>query len=247
MSEVRVFPGLGICGKVTWRGVTKEVTAGAESFVGGEVAPSVDLTATVIDVAWDGALRGRLLLGDAIRREAIPSLRRLSREGIALLLLSGDRLPAAVAVARQLGVEEVYASRTPAEKVEAVSSAVAAGRNVAMVGDGINDAPALAAAGVGIAVGGGMDLAKQAGNVVILSGSLAQIPWLVQLSRQTVQVIRGNFAWSFGYNAVALAAAAAGWLHPLLAALLMVVSSLTVLGNSLRILGFPDAESEPMS
>jgi P-type Cu2+ transporter len=243
VARVEVFPGQGIRGAVTWNGVTKEVCAGTETFVtggdAGAVAPSADAR-TVINVAWGGKLWGRLLISDQVRQEAAPAIKSLGEQRVATILLSGDTFPAAAAVARQVGIEEVYGSRSPGQKMEAVRAATAAGKTVAMAGDGINDAPALASAQIGIALGGGMELAKQAGNVIILSERLTQIPWLVALSRRSGQIIRGNFAWSFAYNGIALAAAITGNLHPLIAALLMVVSSLTVLGNSLRVARFPD-------
>ena len=264
VSGVRVHPGRGLQGAVTWRGSTKEVSAGSGSFIRGLLAPplpdaqsasslpkelaaapkpedlSRDGSHSVIEVAWEGALRGRLLFADELRPEARRCIATLEEYGIASVLLSGDRLPAASAVAAATGIPRVEAPRTPAQKLQAIADSTSRGRRVAMVGDGINDAPALAAARTGIAFGAGTDLARQAGNVVVRSGRLMLLPWLIGLSRRTASTIRGNFAWSFGYNALALGAAAAGMLHPLLAALAMVVSSLTVLGNSLRITGYPD-------
>jgi heavy metal translocating P-type ATPase len=240
-SQVRVSPGRGIEGRVDWRGVSKEMAAGSWDFVAkGAVAPATEMNCSVLDVSWDGNLCGRLLFADRIRVDADHCVQSLSRDGVACVLLSGDRYAAAATIAEAVGIGKVEAPRTPAQKLESVKAAIASGRTVAMVGDGINDAPALAVAHTGIAMGAGMDLAKQAGNVVILSGDLMQIPWLIGLSKQTARIVRGNFAWSFGYNTVALAAAAAGMLHPLLAAVSMVVSSLSVLANSLRIIGFPE-------
>ena len=258
VQAVRVRPGSGLSGTVTWQGSARRVTAGSGNFVAefldtvpGKGAPTREGTpqtqggepddgSSLVYVAWDGRLRGRLQIADSDRGDAGRCLQALSAQGICSVLLSGDRYPAAAAVAGRLGIGRVEAPRNPAEKLQAVADGSAAGRMVAMVGDGVNDAPALAAAQTGIAFGSGMDLAKQAGNVVILSDRLLQIPWLIGLSRQTRRIVHGNFAWSFGYNALAIAAAAAGMLHPLLAALAMVFSSLTVLGNSLRIGAFPD-------
>jgi heavy metal translocating P-type ATPase len=254
VSDFRVIPGLGAQGRVTWHGETREVRAGAERFAGpvvetaqsaGEGTPNVLENAestglSLIYVAWGGKVRGRLVLSDHIRPDAAEAIRRLHEAGISTVLLSGDRVEAAESVARELGIERVEAPRLPQEKIEAVRAASSAARAVAMVGDGINDAPALAAADVGIALGAGTDLARQAGNVVLLSDRLDRVPWLVALSRRTRRIIVQNLAWAFGYNAIALAAAAAGRLHPLLAAIAMVVSSLIVLSNSARIQSFPE-------
>ena len=248
VDQVRIVAGQGAAGRVTVGGVMREVVAGSESFVqpaGGPSHAALDGDTAVL-VAWDGETRGRVLLADAVRPEAREAVRRLHAAGVRTVLVSGDTLEAARAVAAQVGIERVEAPRRPDEKIAAIRAAAATGKVVAMVGDGINDAPALAAAHVGIALAAGTDLARQAGNVVLVSDRLTQIPWLVALSRQTRRTIRQNLAWAFGYNAVALAAAAAGWLHPLLAAVAMVVSSLTVLGNSLRLQRFPGEQELPV-
>ena len=240
-SQVRTYPGRGLSGFVTWQGQTVKVVAGTEAFVKlGKDAACCEGSSTAIDVAWDGRFRGRLLFADTLRHDAGQCVRTLLEKGIHCVLLSGDRFRATAAVAEQVGLEAVEAPCKPLEKQEIISAAIAAGRRVVMVGDGINDAPALAVANIGIAFGAVTDLARQAGNVVILSGQLMQIPWLVNLSRKTRRIIFANLSWSFAYNAIAIATAAAGLLHPLIAAVAMVVSSLTVLGNSLRVMHFPD-------
>jgi heavy metal translocating P-type ATPase len=210
---------------------------------------------TTVHVSWGGVLRGRVTFRDALRPGAAEAIAQLRRAGVETVLLTGDTAASADGVAAALGITRVAAGRKPDEKIRSVQDAAgghlpdgAAGGNgrrspvIGMVGDGVNDAPALAAAGVGIALGAGVDLARQAGNVVLMGDRLEQIPWLVALARQTRRIIRQNLLWALGYNAVALAAAALGWLHPLLAAVAMVVSSLTVLSNSLRLARFPGPE-----
>ncbi len=245
VRDVRVIPGRGVRGLVRRGKLERPVVVGSGPlFDGARELPVEHADASVVVVAWDGLPRGRVLLRDMPRADASEAVSRLQASGVRVVLLSGDRAEAAQAIAASTGIAAVEAPRTPTEKVELIERATAQGLAAGMVGDGINDAPALSAASVGIALGTGTDLARQSGNVLLLSDRLAQIPWLVALSRRTRRVIRQNLAWAFGYNAVALAAAAAGLLHPLLAALAMVVSSVTVLVNSLRIQAFGDA-SEP--
>jgi heavy metal translocating P-type ATPase len=247
LLSLEAVPGMGVRGKIQWRGMERTVVAGTEEFAragGGSLLPPAGY-GTVVCVAWDGKVRGRITLADEIRPGAAASVEQLRRQGISTALLSGDRAEVADAIGRRVGVDRVEAPRLPEQKILAVRAAEKDGHVAAMVGDGINDAPALAAAGVGIALGAGTDIARQSGNVVLLSDRLEQIPWLIRLSRYTRRIVMQNLLWAFGYNAVALAAAAMGWLHPLLAALAMVVSSVTVLGNSLRIQRFPAVNSTP--
>ncbi len=240
-----ISPGLGISGVVNLNGISRRVTAGTPLFVAADLSLPVGSGAfTAVDVAWDGEVKGRVLLADTVRSDAALAVLALERQQIGCVLLSGDQHEPTAAIAGLTGISETLAPRNPAEKFEAVTAAIAAGKNVTMIGDGVNDAAALAAAHVGIAIGSGLELVRQAGNVVILSDRLMQVPWLISLSRQTRRIIGQNFAWSFAYNAIALVAAAVGLLHPLLAAIAMVASSLTVLANSLRITRFRAYEKE---
>jgi heavy metal translocating P-type ATPase len=241
VADLQAIPGHGLSGQVTIAGRTFQVFAGTADFVGvtaetNRVVPYLFDNATLIYIAWENKLRGTISLTDALRPDAAAAIVQLRALGLVPALLSGDRLAAAQDVARQLGLDRVEAPCPPDRKIAHLRAAQADGRTVALVGDGLNDAPALAAADVGFALGGGSDLARQAGGVVLLGDRLADLPWLVALSRRTRRLIKQNLAWAFAYNAVALTAAALGLLHPLLAALAMVVSSLTVLANSLRLL-----------
>ena len=184
-----------------------------------------------VEIAWDGRLRGRVLFAEQLRPAARAAIEELRALGVEPVMLSGDATPAARSVASSLGIGDVRAAATPQDKISLLNSTGHAG----MVGDGINDAPALAIAEVGIAMGGGTDLARQAGNVVLLSDRLEDIPWLIALSRRCRRIVLENLLWAGGYNALALAAAATGVLHPLLAACAMFLSSLSVLANSMRL------------
>jgi heavy metal translocating P-type ATPase len=258
VRDARIFPGRGVRGIAIRGGESREIIAGTEAFVvaSGAAMPacaappagrpaalgagdSGGTSMTDILVAWDGRIRGRVTLADRLRPDSAAAVGELSAMGVRTALLSGDKAESAGEIARRLGVSRVEAPRLPHEKLLCLRAAQASGAPAVMVGDGINDAPALAEAGVGIALGAGTDLARHAGGVVILSNRLTLVPWLLALGRRVRRTIRQNLAWAIGYNAVALAAAAAGALHPLLAAVAMVASSLTVIGNSLRLGAFP--------
>jgi heavy metal translocating P-type ATPase len=239
-------PGEGIRGRATWRGETRDVAAGTAALAGdGGAAAEPSPGAMAVWVAWDGRPRGLVLLDEILRPDAAEAVRRLRASGVRMALLSGDRAETAEAVARRAGLDRVEAPRRPDEKIAWIRARADEGSVVVMVGDGVNDAPALAAAGVGVALGAGTDLARQAGHVVLLSDRLIHVPWLIALSRRARRIVRQNLAWAFGYNAIALGAAAAGRLHPLLAALAMAVSSLTVLANAARIQRFPEPDGAP--
>jgi len=190
---------------------------------------------TVVGVRRDGVLIGALALADAIRPSAAGAVERLHALGLRCILLTGDNETTAKAVAASVGIEEVIAGALPAEKVSIVRRLQREGRRVAMVGDGVNDAPALAAADLGLAVGSGTDVAINAADLIIMRDDLGVAAGAIALARKTLRTVRGNLAWAFAYNVVAIPLAAAGLLDPLIAAGAMALSSSFVVWNSARL------------
>jgi len=191
---------------------------------------------TVAFLARGGRLVAFLSIADVVRPEARAAIGDLRALGLEVAIVSGDTRTTTAAVAGSLGVEAV-AEATPVEKREEVARRQAAGRRVLFVGDGINDAPALAQADVGAAMGRGTDVTMESADVVLVRDDLALLPGLIRLSRRTYAVIRQNVFWAFFYNAIAVPFAMAGVLHPIVAAAAMAASSLFVVGNSLRLRG----------
>jgi Cu+-exporting ATPase len=184
---------------------------------------------------WDGAVRGALVVSDTIKPTSAEAVRRLRRLGLSPVLLTGDNERAARSVAEAVGIGEVITGVLPAGKVAAIRRLQQAGRVVAMAGDGVNDAAALAQADLGLAMGTGTDAAIEASDLTLVRGDLLAVPDAILLSRRTLATIKGNLFWAFGYNAAAIPLAALGFLNPLIAAAAMAFSSVFVVGNSLRL------------
>lgn len=194
--------------------------------------------ATVVTVAWDGRARGLIAVSDTVKPSAAAAVSALSALGLTPALLTGDNAGAAQAVAREVGIERVISGVLPDGKAAEVAALQAAGEVVAMVGDGINDAPALAQADLGIAIGTGSDIAIQAADLTLVSGDPLAAADAIRLARQTLAIIKGNLFWAFAYNIAAIPLAAAGVLSPILAAAAMSASSVFVVSNSLRLRRF---------
>ncbi len=233
--------GLGVEGVVDGHGVQVGRAALLADWgltVAPELAAPDAAGRTSVLVAWDGAVRGALVVSDTVKptsAEAITSLRAL---GLRPVLLTGDNETTARAVAAQVGIDEVIAEVLPADKADVVRRLQAEGRVVAMVGDGVNDAPALAQADLGLAIGTGTDVAIEASDLTLVSGDLRAAADAIRLSRATLRTIRQNLAWAFGYNLAALPLAAAGLLNPLVAGAAMGLSSVSVVANALRLRRF---------
>ncbi|MEV6855639.1 heavy metal translocating P-type ATPase [Streptomyces microflavus] len=202
------------------------------------LAESQEQGRTAVAVAWDGKARGVLGVADAVKDGSAAAVAQLRALGLRPVLLTGDNRAVADAVAREVGIDEVYAEVMPEGKVDVVKRLQAEGRSVAMVGDGVNDAAALATADLGLAMGTGTDAAIEASDLTLVRGDLKVTADAIRLSRRTLSTIRGNLVWAFGYNVAALPLAASGLLNPMIAGAAMAFSSVFVVTNSLRLRAF---------
>jgi Cu+-exporting ATPase len=187
---------------------------------------------TAMLLAVDSQLVGILGVADTVKDGAAEAVAALREQGIDVVMLSGDNSRTARAVGRQLGIDRVIADVLPQDKAREVQALQAAGENVAMVGDGVNDAPALATANIGIALGSGSDVAKETGGIILIRDDVRDVATAIDLSRATMRKIHQNLFWAFGYNTAAIPIAAAGLLNPIIAAAAMALSSLSVIVNS---------------
>jgi Cu+-exporting ATPase len=187
---------------------------------------------TVMLLGQGERVLGLLAMADTVRPEARNTVKRLQRHGIRVVMLTGDNRSTAVAIAAEVGITEVIAEVHPADKANTIQALQQAGQVVAMVGDGVNDAPALATADIGIAIGTGSDVAKEAGDLLLIGSDLGAVVTAIGLSRATMRKIRQNLFWAVAYNSLGVPIAAMGWLNPMIAGAAMALSSLSVIINS---------------
>jgi len=240
-EEFTNLRGLGVKGAVQGRAVVvgrerlfDEVPRDLEQSV--RQAEAAGRTAVV--VGWDGTARGVLVVADAVKPTSATAVQQLRTLGLTPIMVTGDNEAVARTVAGQVGIDQVIAGVLPAEKVDVVKRLQADGKVVAMVGDGVNDAAALAQADLGLAMGSGTDVAIEASDLTLVRDDLRAVPDAIRLSRRTLTTIKGNLFWAFAYNVAALPLAAAGLLNPMIAGAAMAFSSVFVVSNSLRLRRF---------
>ncbi|MCG8584248.1 MAG: cation-translocating P-type ATPase [Pirellulales bacterium] len=254
-TDSAALPGRGVEGRVA--GINETVSLGSAELMNHRdllfdtrtkqaVEKANAVGRPVSCVGWQGRVRGVLVFRDHVREDAAQAIDELKQIGLAVEVLTGDGEGQAAAISKLLDLP-VRGKLLPEDKLAALDEIRRRSGFVAMVGDGVNDAPALAGADVGIALGCGADISRDSADVCILSNQLTQVPWAYGLARQTVVAVRQNLFWAFSYNTVGIGIAACGWLNPIFAAIAMVGSSLFVVTNSLRLAGGEDEMSKPLS
>jgi heavy metal translocating P-type ATPase len=233
VRNVSAMPGHGVRGEVQIDGTWTEVEVGATNLLPAS-SPDEHSDGTTVAGVWGGAVWGTITLRDTVRRSAAGAVRQLHALGLRTVLLSGDSEAATERVAREISIPEYYGRRLPGEKLDILRS-LKTEVPIVMIGDGINDAPSLATADVGITLGTATDIAKESADVTVLGDHLENIPALIRLSRKTLGTIRWNLFWAFAYNAVGMALAVVGLLQPIVAALAMMGSSVFIIANSRRL------------
>ncbi|MCX6623883.1 MAG: HAD-IC family P-type ATPase [Acidobacteria bacterium] len=238
--DIRIHKGMGISGSVDGHAVfagSRRMAAEAGASIDGETDAGAALWEgrgyTVAFFGSDGVVAGVVMLGDTLRPQAARTIAGLRARGVKTALISGDSAATTAWTASEVGVDEFRAEVLPMEKLEIIRQYQRRGWVVAMIGDGVNDAPALAAANLGIALGSGTDLAMQAAPVVLMSSDMDRVATVFEAAHDTMRVVRQNLFWAFFYNAGGITLAVSGVLNPILAAGAMVLSSLCVIGNSM--------------
>jgi P-type Cu+ transporter len=251
-ASFRAFAGLGVSGLVDGRPVIagralllQEQGVDISADLGACCARWEQAGGTVVLAGWDGRARGAVAVTDTVENSAAGAVSDLRGLGLRTVLLTGDSPVVARAVASQVGTDDVIAGAMPDDKAAVVRRLQAEGSRVAMVGDGINDGPALAAADLGLALGSGADVAIGAADLILLRDDLEVVPDAIKLARATRAVIRRNLAWAFGYNVAAIPLAAIGFLDPLIAGAAMAASSAFVVANSVRLRRFGERGGVP--
>ncbi|HEY1177898.1 MAG TPA: copper-translocating P-type ATPase, partial [Phytomonospora sp.] len=245
VEQFENVPGLGVNGLVEEKAVTvgrTQLLAEWSQYLDDTLQSAKDAAEaegkTVVAASWDGQVRGLLVVADTLKDTSAEAIVRLRALGLTPVLLTGDNKAVAATVAEQVGIEEVHAEVLPQDKVDVVKALQAEGRTVAMVGDGVNDAAALAQADLGLAMGTGTDVAIEASDLTLVRGDLRSAADAIRLSRKTLGTIKGNLFWAFAYNVAAIPLAALGLLNPMIAGAAMALSSVFVVTNSLRLKRF---------